>query len=287
MTPLAPRDGGAALFWVVAIACLLAAVAGLAARLADRAAADWDDALRGALTARVLAPDTPEALDGAARTLGDMPGVETVRVVTPARAAALLRNWGGPAIPAENLPALRVIEFKAQAAPTPAWTSTVEHGLVAAGYEAKVYGPGPALREAAGEAHALAEFAVIAGAVLGVAALFTAGLAGRARAASDYAIVAPMADAGATRGQVSGAFAGRAALEGFMAGLVGAFAATLISAWLLSLDTPGLPFSDWAQRVEIIDGAPLIAAPLLAALLAGAGARTAADRLYRRAARRA
>jgi cell division protein FtsX len=112
-------------------------------------------------------------------------------------------------------------------------------------------------------------------------ALLTAGLAGRTRVAGDRMLVRPLADMGATRGQVSRAFAARGVVEGFTAGLMGAFAATLLALWALSLP----PFLSWATQFRQEDAAPLLATPLLAALLAGAGARSASNRFYRNAAR--
>jgi cell division protein FtsX len=287
LTPIAPRIGGVALFWVIAIACFLAVTAGLAARLADRTANSWNDALRGGLTARILAPEGAEGLNQAALQMNGIDGVRTVRIVTAERAAQLLRHWGGPEIRAEDLPALRLLEFSATRAPTTNWLATVQSAMRAAGFQTEIYGPGPAVRDAAENATFLAKAAIAIGAMLAGAGLLTAGLAGRARAAIDRELIAPLADMGATRGQVSGAFAVRSAVEGFAAGLVGAFAAIALGFWLLSLTTPDLPFAEWGQRLDPTDGAPILAAPVLAALLAAAGARAACNRLYEQAARHA
>lgn len=281
MTPIVPRAGGAALFWVVAIASMLAAVAVLSALLADRSADSAEAVLRSQYIARILTPDSPAALDDAAIALNAVDGVDAVRIVTPERAAALLRNWGGPDIQPTDLPALRLITFSADRAPAADWTTTVASTMRGAGFQTEVYGPGPTAVESVKKAQELAEVTVAIGGVLFGAALLTAGLAGRTRVAGDRTLIRPLADMGATRGQVSRAFAARAAVEGFTAGLMGAFAASLLAAWALSLP----PFLSWAAQLKQEDAAPLLAAPLLAALLAGAGARSASNRFYRNVAR--
>jgi cell division protein FtsX len=281
LTPIVPRAGGAALFWVVAIASMLAAIAVLSALLAHRSADSADAVLRSQYIARILAPESATALDDAAIALNAVDGVEAVRIVTPERAAALLRNWGGPNIQPTDLPALRLITFSADRSPAADWTQTVAATMRGAGFQAEVYGPGPAAVEAVRKSQELASVAIAIGGVLFGAALLTAGLAGRTRVASDRMLIRPLADMGATRGQVSRAFAARAAVEGFTAGLMGAFGASLLAAWALSLP----PFVSWAAQLRQEDAAPLLATPLLAALLAGAGARSASNRFYSNAAR--
>ena len=285
MTSIAPRSGGVALFWVIVIACLLAATAGVAARLADGASDALESRMRAGLTARILAPDTPDALERAALQLNGVTGIASVRIVTAERAAQLLRNAGGPELNPSDLPALRLLEFNANRAPDAAWLNTVAAAMRAGGFEAEIYGPGPVMREGAENAGSLAKAALSLCIVLAGAALLTIGLAGRARAAMDRDIIGPLADMGATRGQISTAFAARSAVEAFTAGLVGAFgAATLIFMWV---NLPDFPFADWAARIGGADALPLIVAPMLAALLAVAGARAASNRYYEIAARRA
>jgi cell division protein FtsX len=281
LTPIAPRAGGAALFWVVAIACLLAAVAVLAALLANRSAQSAEAVLRNQFIARILEPESPNTLDDAALALNAIDGVDSVRIVTPERASALLRNWGGPKLEAADLPAMRLITFSTDRSPRADWTTTIASTMRGAGFTAEVYGPGPAAIESVRKAGELSDVTIAIGGVLFVAALLTAGLAGRARVAADRMLIRPLADMGATRGQVSRAFAGRAAVEGFTAGLMGAIAASLLAAWALSLP----PFQSWASQLRTSDAAPLLVAPLIAALLAGAGARSASNRFFAHAAR--
>jgi cell division protein FtsX len=281
LTPIVPRAGGAALFWVVAIASMLAAVAVLSALLATRSADSADVVLRSQYIARILSPDGATTLEDAAIALNAVDGVDAVRIVTPERATELLRNWGGPNIHPADLPALRLITFSADRAPAADWTKVVASTMSGAGFQTEVYGPGPAAIDAGRKAEELATVTVAIAAVLFGAAILTAGLAGRTRVAGDRMLIRPLADMGATRGQVSGAFAGRGAVEGFTAGLMGAFAAAVMTAWALSLP----PFMSWASQFRQEDAAPLLATPLLAALLASAGARSASNRFYRYAAR--
>lgn len=287
MRPIAPRAGGAALFWVVAIACLLAGTAVLASMMADRTQATWDGALRSNVIARIVSPDAPSALEGATLALNAIEGVNTVRIVTPERAIAVLRSLGVPDITASDLPTPRLITFNVDAPPTPEWARSIEARLAQAGFTTEIYGPGPNVRRGAEEAVKQANAARAIGALLAGAALLTIGLAGRARAAHDRAVIAPLADMGATRGQVGGAFATRSAIEGFLGGALGTLAVMAPLWWLLQHPADfGAPFNEWAGLLEWKDALPLGAAPLLAALLAAGGARSASTRVYEQAARR-
>jgi cell division transport system permease protein len=286
MIPVASRRHGAALFWVVAIACFLAAGAAIAARVSLRAAEAWSEGLRGALTVRIVSPDTQDAVVAAAALLRGSPGIYSARAVTPERAAALLRKWTGPGIASGDLPSLRLIELEvAKAQASPSFAHAVQQALAGANYQAEVYGPGQWAEGSANSAREFSALAVTLAAALSVTALLIAGLAGRARAAADRALITPLADLGATRGQATAPFAARAAAEGFMAGLLGAAAALAVAAWALAHFLPTMPLSDWRRLFALEDAAPVAAAPLLAALLAAAGARTAASRAFSRAAR--
>ncbi|MGE3302377.1 MAG: hypothetical protein AB7M12_04630 [Hyphomonadaceae bacterium] len=286
MTAVAPREGGAAMFWAIALACVLAAVAGLTASLAVRLADASAHNLRTGLAARVVAPDTPEALAGAETALRAAPGVEFAEVLTQDRAAGMLRGGLGVDAAAVELPPLRVIQFRAKTTPTADWLRETEQRLRGVGYDVEIYGPSATRITAAQNAQVAAIGALAVSGALAIAALLTTGLAGRARAAADRGVIPALADLGATRGQVARIFAGRAAMEGFTAGLVGAFAATVVCGWLLTREDGAAPLSALAQQLDMRDGAILLATPLLAALLAAAGARAASNRFYKIAARR-
>lgn len=286
MTPVAPRVGAAALFWVVAIACLLACTAMLAARMADRTKTAWEDALRTNIIALIAAPDTPAGLEDAALALNSVDQIENVRIVTPQRVEALLRDMGVD-LAAKDLPAPRLITFDVTTAPSETWKRRVEAQLQAANLTIEIFGRGPNVLRAAEEARKQADATLAIGALLAGAALLTVGLVGRTRTALDRFMIPPLADMGATRGQVSRMFASRSAVEGFAAGALGAIGATAPLWWLLTYpDRFGAPFNEWARLLEWTDATPLAGAPLLAALLAAAGSRASSNRLYEIAARR-
>lgn len=286
MTPVAPRAGGAALFWVVAIACLLACTAMLAARMADRTKSAWDAALRSNIIALITAPDTPAGLEDAALALNSIPEIDNVRIVTPQRVEALLRDLGVD-LAAKDLPGPRLITFDMNAAPSEPWKRRVQAQLQTAGLTIEIFGRGPNVIRAAEQARKQADATLAIGALLAGAAMLTVGLVGRTRASLDRGLVAPLADMGATRGQVSRMFAGRSAVEGFAAGALGAIGVTAPLWWMLTYpDRFGAPFNEWANLLEWTDAAPLAGAPLLAALLAAAGSRASSNRLYELAARR-
>jgi cell division transport system permease protein len=286
MMHVIPARHGAALFWTVAIACFLAASAGIAARISFRAADAWSQGLHGALTVRIIAPDSQEAVIQVAERLRTSPGIFAARAMTPEDAAKLLNEWGGPGIQARDLPPLRLIELevdKSQA--TTGFAHSLEHQLEAVGYQAEVYGPGQWAENWASATIGYRDIGIALVLALGITALLTAGLVGRARAAADRALIPPLADMGASRGQVAGLFARRGAAEGFLAGLLGTAFAVAFSGVALYDFLPRMPLNDWANLFSPIDAAPVVVTPFLAALLVGAGARAAANRAYARAAR--
>ena len=138
MIRISPRRHGAALFMTIVIACFLAASAGISARLAYRAADAWNQSLRGAMTVRIISPDTPEATAKAADLMHTAVGIRSARPVTPQRAAALLNGWGGPGVSAADMPTLRLIELdveKSQA--TPDFARKLKEQLSDAGFQAE------------------------------------------------------------------------------------------------------------------------------------------------------
>jgi hypothetical protein len=76
-------------------------------------------------------------------------------------------------------------------------------------------------------------------------------------------------------------------VEGFLAGAVGTLAILAPLYWLMTqAGDIAPPFNEWVSLLEWKDAAPLAGAPLLTALLAAAGARTASARTYEQMARR-
>lgn len=106
---LLPREDAreAALFFVVAALCFLAALAGLGARSAYAAADQWTSQVAGQITVRVRGTeaDATRALEIVAKT----PGVQSARAVPRAEMEELLRPWLGAAELPTDLPLPRLI----------------------------------------------------------------------------------------------------------------------------------------------------------------------------------
>ncbi len=96
--------GAMAFLAVFALALSLAA-----GRIADR----WSSELARAATVRISAPSDQLAsqTEAALRVLRATPGIESVRVLSPAEERALLEPWFGPDLPLDTLPVPRLIEL--------------------------------------------------------------------------------------------------------------------------------------------------------------------------------
>jgi hypothetical protein len=94
-----------------------------------------------------------------------------------------------------------------------------------------------------------------------------------------------MTDCGATRGQAAGRVADEAAVLGLYAGLVGGALAGAAGLVVMMLAIPGARLETLAEMILPVDFAPIVAAPLAAAIAAGAGARAAAGAFHGQAAR--
>ena len=91
IAPPAP-PGGRPLFWAVALACLLAAGAAMAAQIAVRAAHRTEMAALSAIVVRVTAPDEQAAVARAAEIARAVPDVLSAEPMSAARAAALVNT---------------------------------------------------------------------------------------------------------------------------------------------------------------------------------------------------
>lgn len=273
------------LFFTLVFAAFAAAAAGLAARAVDRVA-DAYEAERGSYAiVRVIAPEGPAGIAAAESALNASRYVDRAAPMSADRAAALLGQWGGEPVRAEDVPPLRLIEIDLAPAPPGA---DVGAELVAAlaqgGVTAEVVGaPGTASGGGLSSRVSLAA-GWGAAAFAAVMALIVA-LAARTLAARRRELVVTMADLGATRSQAAGRVADEASVIGLYAGAVGALLAGAVAAALLFFLLPGLGFSAMQQLILPVDFAPLVAAPLGAALAAGMGARAAAGLFHARAAR--
>lgn len=110
--PLLPREDmrEAALFFVVAALCFLAAIAGMTARSAYAAADAWTSQVAGQITVRIKGADADA--QRALPAISQVQGVKSARPVTHDEADELLKPWLGAAgIPADlPLPHLIAVE---------------------------------------------------------------------------------------------------------------------------------------------------------------------------------
>lgn len=273
MNALGASRGGAALFWACAIACFVAACAALGASASHSATAVWARGLDGAVTVRIVAPDQRGATEAAAQLLRGTPGVSSARAMTHERARELI---GQSAV---DLPELRLIEVESSQGSVRI-AQTLQAALQRAGFEAEVFGPGPWAEAAAAAARRLARLAIAAAAIAGGAAALIIPLTARARARQERETLLAWMESGATPAQAFGAVARRAAYEGLAAGLLGAGAAAALAFGLLVGAAPSLSLSEQVTALSPVAIGPLGAIALLSGLLAGAGARVAARRLW-------
>lgn len=274
-----------ALFWTLAFAAFAAAAAGLVARTVDHVASGYEQARSGYAVVRVLAPEGPAGMDAAVAALRQAPHVTSAEPMTAGRAAELLAQWGGSPVSAADMPALRLIEI--DLGPTRAHAdvsgdivaSLAQGGVTAQVIEAPDRGGGSGW---AGRMRFVALWGSVAFALLmGI----IISLGARSLAARRRELVTVMTDLGATRGQAAGRIADEAAILGLYAGLVGGGLAALVAIALLFVAMPGLSIETLRQMILPVDLAPIIAAPFIAALASGAGARAAAGYFHGQAAR--
>lgn len=273
------------LFWTLAFAAFAAAAAGLAARAVDRVAVGYEAAQQNYAIVRVVAPQGPAAMAAAEAALTRSTHVTSAAPITAGRAAALLEQWGGDPVAAEDMPPLQLIEI--ELAPADAHVdvagdvvATLAEGGVTAEIVQTPQGEG------VGGAATRVRMAVLAGAIgFALVMALIISLAARGLAARRRELVTVMADCGATRGQAAGRIADEAAVIGLYAGLVGGVLAGLLAFFVLLLVIPGASIDTLPAMILPIDLAPIVAAPLGAAIAAGFGARAAAGFFHEQAAR--
>jgi cell division protein FtsX len=274
-----------ALFWTLAFAAFAAASAGLAARAVDRVAASYEAARSNYAIVRVIAPEGDAGLAAAETALSHAPLVTSAAPMTAGRAAALLAQWGGSEIAAEDMPPLRLIEVElARGSPGvdvggDIVASLAEGGVTAEVIEAPEQASGGGL---AGRVRAAAFWGAIAFALV-MAVIIS--LAARSLAARRREMVTVMCDLGATRSQAAGRVADEATVLGLYAGLAGGALAAVAGLVVLWLAIPGMSLDALAGMILPVDLAPIVAAPLGAAVASGFGARAAAGYFHGQAAR--
>jgi len=275
-----------ALFWTLAFAAFAAAAAGLAARAVDRVAAQYEVQRSNYAIVRVIAPEGAAGIAAAEVALAQAPLVTSAAPMTAGRAAALLAQWGGGDVAPADMPPLRLIEVELAQSEEPG--ADVGGDIVAAlaqgGVTAEVIeAPNDA---AGGGLSARVRAAAFWGAVaFALMMLVIISLAARSLAARRREMVTVMCDLGATRSQAAGRVADEAAVLGLYAGLAGGALAGVAALIVLWLAIPALSLDALRTMILPIDFAPIVAAPLGAAIAAGFGARAAAGYFHEQAAR--
>lgn len=267
-----------ALFWTLAFAAFAAAAAGLAARAADRLAANELRELARYAVVRVVAPEDASAMPLAQAALVRAAHVVAATPAGPERTAAMM----GGSIAPEDLPAVRLIELELSGEAPPEIGGMLQAALAAAGVTADVVTAPPESRAGPNRIRAAALWGA---GLFGLLMAVIISLAARGLAARRRELVVVMTDFGASKARAAGKVADEAAAIGLLAGLLGAVLAGLAALIVLFVAIPGAGIDTLRAMILPIDLAPLIAAPLGAAIAAGAGARTAAALFHDQAAR--
>jgi cell division protein FtsX len=273
------------LFLTLVFAAFAAALAGLMARAVDRIADAYEASRRDYAVVRVLAPEGPEGLALAEAALNNSPYVISAAPMSASRAAALLGQWAGQSVEAEDLPPLRLVEI--ELAPT-TMGMDIHAELVALMAQGGVTGEVIGASEetaGAGVSHRASVAAGWGAAAFALIMALIVALGARTLAARKRELITVMTDLGATRGRATGQVGDEAALIGLYAGALGAVLAAIAATALMLFAIPGLGLGAMSELILPIDYAPLIAAPLGCALAAGFGARTAASNFFAQASR--
>lgn len=274
-----------ALFWTLAFAAFAAALAGLAARAVDRIAVHYEAQRSAYAMVRVIAPQGPEGVAAAEAALARAPHVASAAPITPARAAALLEQWAGSEVRPEDMPPLQLVEIElAPADPNADMAGDIVAALAQGGVTAEVI-EAPEAGGGAGAAQQVRTAALVGAIAFGLVMAIIVSLASRSLAARRRELVMVMCDLGATRTQAAGRIADEAAVLGLYAGLVGGALAAVAGVIVMLLVIPGVSVETLPRMILPIDLAPIVAAPLGAAIAAGAGARAAAGYFHGKAAR--
>jgi cell division transport system permease protein len=275
-----------ALFLTLVFATFAATAAGLAARAVDRLAERYDQDRNAYAIVRVVAPEGPAAIAAAEAALAQSPLVSSAAPMTAGRAAALLERWGGGGLPAQDMPPLRLIEI--ELAPPGPDVIDVPGELIAAlaqgGVTAEVI-QAPDSEAGGGLAGQVRTFALWGAVAFALVMAVIVSLAARSLAARRREMVTVMCDLGATRGQAAGRIADEAAILGLYAGVAGALLAGVTALVIMLLAIPRISFETLPQMILPLDLVPIVAAPLITAIAAGAGARAAASYFHGQAAR--
>ncbi len=272
-SPLLPREDAreAALFFVVAALCFLAALSGLAARSSYAAAAMWTDRVAGQITVRVRGAD-----DDAARALSIVtgtPGVAQARALDRIDAERLLKPWlGAGGLPAD-LPLPHLIAVEAEPGATGVG-DVLTRALEAEGVVATVDDHVIWSRDVKRATDAAGMTALIAVALLLATAIAVIAFATHAALLARRDIVEVLHLTGAKDGYISSLFEQRFLNLGVQAGTAGALLAFGAAAFILFVVKQANAHIWLIPRLSLSLGDGLILG--LTPLLAGAAAMAAA-----------
>ena len=275
-----------AVFWTLAFAAFMAAAAGLGARAVDRIAVDYGTQRSTYAIVRVIAPEGPAGMATAESALASAPHVTSAAPMTSARAAALLAQWSGDSVRAEDVAALPLIEL--ELAPTDSGADVsgdILAALAQSGVTGEVIEAPTGAGSTVGGADGVRTAALLGAIAVAAVMALIISLAARSMAARRRELVTVMCDLGATRTQAAGRIADEAAVLGLYAGLVGGGLAAVAGLIVMLLAIPGASIETLPRMILPIDLAPIVAAPLVAAVAAGFGARAAAGYFHGKAAR--
>ena len=275
-SPLLPQSDAreAALFFVVAALCFLAALSALTARATYGAAAGWTAEVEGEMTVRLRGTDARSAKD-ATDLVAQMEGVEKARLITREEAADLLAPWFGTnGLPA-GLPLPVLIEVTA----TPEagrLAPDIERQLTEAGYRATVDDHSSWAGDVRKSLGSLRLAALAAVALLVATAIAVIAFATHAALLARRDIVDVLHLTGAEDRYIARLFERRFWLLGLRAGSVGAISALGLAALLVFATGQGGDRSWLLPRLSLgfWDILILLATPIIAGFAARAAART-------------
>jgi cell division transport system permease protein len=283
VAPLLPpedaRDG--ALVFVVAVLCLLACLAVVAAIGANRAAHGWRTQLSGSATVLVR-PRGDETADGAAaraaEALAGVKGVTEAAALEPEKAKALLEPWLGQDGVLDDLPIPRLVSVDLDPK-APASVAAMAQALKAAAVDATIDDHSLWLKDVLRAGAIARAFAVGVAALMAAAAGAVIVFATRAGLTARRDLVSVLHLAGAEDRFIAGLFLARFARMAAQAGLIGAVVAAGVTAAMRLAGggaglTPVLPLA-WTDLL------PLALCPLAAAAVAALAARATAMGLLR------
>ena len=274
-----------ALFWTLAFAVFAAVAAGLAARAVDRVASRYEGERASYAIIRVLAPEGPEGLAAAEAALAQSPYVASAAPMTAGRAAAILGQWGGVDVNAADLPPLRLIEIELASDIDSADPSgDIVAALAQGGVTAEMI-QAPDAASGGGLAERVRLAAYVGAGAFALVMIAIVWLAARGLAARRRELVTVMTDLGATQAQAAGRIADEAAMLGLYAGLAGGLLAGVVGLIIVLIAVPGASLTSLPALLSIEDALPVVAAPIIAAIAAGWGARAAAVFFHGQAAR--